>query len=180
MCEIGYMAQQADELIDAGLHKKQIEYEEEQLKMKITLSEFKKALKFAKEAHQGQFRKDGKTPYIEHPKAVARSLIRRGTKTKIMISSALLHDVIEDTNFNHFDIRFRFGKQIADTIQLLSRVKGENYYGYINVIGFSKNIFAIEIKMEDLRHNMFDLEEGSKKDKYRFALDYLKKVRMEI
>jgi GTP pyrophosphokinase len=148
--------------------------------MKITTSEFKAALRFVKKAHKGQFRKDGKTPYYKHPLGVAKLLAQKGIKTYLMLTAALLHDVIEDTEYTYEDIYHEFGGGVAEVVELLTRSPNETYYDFIYRIGESGNIYALEIKIHDIIHNMSDLEECSLKDKYRFALDLLEKARFEL
>jgi GTP pyrophosphokinase len=147
--------------------------------MKITTSEFKKALKFAKKSHKGQFRRDGK-PYYKHPLAVAKFLAKKGIKTYIMLTAALLHDVIEDTEHTYRDIRDEFGKEVADTVEVLTRKEDETYYDFIHSIGESGNLYALEIKIQDILHNMSDLKECSLKDKYRFAIALLEELKFEL
>lgn len=50
----------------------------------------------AERLHEGQMRKDGKTPYITHPRAVAKAVLDNGNTDETIIAAALLHDVIED------------------------------------------------------------------------------------
>ena len=54
----------------------------------------------AKQHHEGQFRKDGKTPYISHPQEVKEELERIGVRDRIILAAALLHDVLEDCATN--------------------------------------------------------------------------------
>ena len=60
------------------------------------------AEKIATEAHKGQFRADGKTPFIEHPKAVAAFFSDDEWQLKVI---AWLHDVIEDTKVDYYNSR---------------------------------------------------------------------------
>ncbi|MCK4346101.1 MAG: bifunctional (p)ppGpp synthetase/guanosine-3',5'-bis(diphosphate) 3'-pyrophosphohydrolase [Bacteroidales bacterium] len=78
------------------------------------LTIFFKALDFAAKKHKDQRRKDkGETPYINHPIAVANTLVETGKVTDVnTIAAALLHDTIEDTNTNPDEIEEEFGKKI--------------------------------------------------------------------
>lgn len=70
------------------------------------------AIKFAVDAHAGQTRKVGRTPYIVHPleaAAIAGAL----TQDDEIIAAAILHDVAEDTPYTLEDIRERFGDRVA-------------------------------------------------------------------
>lgn len=80
------------------------------------------ALRYATEQHEGQFRKDGKTPYIEHPKAVM-AIVRDefGVDDPDVQAAALLHDTIEDTNSDYDEIKERFGKRVADWVAVLTK-----------------------------------------------------------
>ena len=76
--------------------------------------EIQKAFHFAELAHDGQTRDFSKTPYVSHPKRVARIIQKRGYSKTIVIA-AVLHDVLEDTGFNYDDLVERFG-QLATNI----------------------------------------------------------------
>ncbi|WP_077302781.1 HD domain-containing protein [Virgibacillus pantothenticus] len=67
---------------------------------------------FATTAHQGQFRKNSKTPYITHPIRVANILEEAGCSEEV-VCAAYLHDVVEDTSYTIQDIASRFGKHIT-------------------------------------------------------------------
>lgn len=58
-----------------------------------------KALAIAEEAHEGVLRKDGQTPYIEHPTKVAAMLYDLGCRDEVILAAAILHDVVEDTGY---------------------------------------------------------------------------------
>lgn len=62
------------------------------------MQESMKALTFAKQCHEGQFRKDGETPYIVHPLSMACYAVALGIREDSMISTILLHDICEDCN----------------------------------------------------------------------------------
>ncbi|HXL00506.1 MAG TPA: HD domain-containing protein, partial [Dysgonamonadaceae bacterium] len=74
-----------------------------------------KAFNVAKEAHKGVRRRSGE-PYIMHPLAVARIVSREMGLGSTSISAALLHDVVEDTDFTVEDIRMMFGDKIAQIV----------------------------------------------------------------
>lgn len=81
------------------------------------VSPYWRADKFAAWKHTGQVRKDGKTPYIEHPRAVV-SILRdeAGINDMDTLIAAILHDTIEDTGTSHEDLTARFGSVVADTV----------------------------------------------------------------
>ncbi|RMD57621.1 bifunctional (p)ppGpp synthetase/guanosine-3',5'-bis(diphosphate) 3'-pyrophosphohydrolase [Candidatus Woesearchaeota archaeon] len=77
------------------------------------------ALRIAQEAHAGQFRRDGKTPYIEHPKAVGRILEMSGCDEDTIIAG-LLHDTIEDTDLTLEQVKDVFGERVALLVDSVS------------------------------------------------------------
>jgi uncharacterized protein YegL len=79
----------------------------------------------AEKGHAGQFRKDGKTPYIEHPRAVVALLCKWGVYDKGVLATAWGHDLLEDTNVTEGDILqysgLYYGKKILADIDILTR-----------------------------------------------------------
>lgn len=104
----------------------------------------KKALYFATEKHNGQYRKGGQTPYIVHPVLVSYNVLKYTNDDEI-ISAALLHDVLEDCNdVSEEDLENIFGKRITSLIKEVSFLEKdrtlnwrENKNNYINKL---KNI----------------------------------------
>lgn len=74
-----------------------------------------KARAFAEKAHQGQYRKITKTPYITHPIRVGEILEEAGCSDEL-ISAGYLHDVVEDTQYEIEDIEELFGTKIAEFV----------------------------------------------------------------
>lgn len=125
----------------------------------------RRAFQFANEAHMGVRRKSGE-PYILHPISVARIVaheIGLGSKS---ITSALLHDVVEDTEFTIEDIEHRFGPKIAYMVDGLTKMSGvfdqnaslqaENFRKMLLTI--TDDIRVIIIKLADRLHNMRTLD----------------------
>lgn len=82
------------------------------------------AVAFAARAHQGQLRKDGRTPYVSHVFRV--SLIVRdlfGHDDPRMLMAALLHDTIEDTTTDFDDLAEQFSPEVAEWVALLTKDK---------------------------------------------------------
>lgn len=82
------------------------------------------AIAFAARAHNGQIRKDGKTPYVSHAFRVC--MIARnefGISDQAVLAAAVLHDTIEDTTTDHDDLAKHFGRQVADWVAALSKDK---------------------------------------------------------
>lgn len=146
-----------------------------------------KAYLFAKERHEGQFRWDGKTPFIEHPLAVKKFAVEMVTEimsnssiaavanmlddTKEIVSVvALLHDTVEDTNTTISEIEQLFGKEIANVVDLLTHKSGVEYVDYIEAL--SENTIASIVKMADLKHNL-ETTTGNKRKVYQLARLYL-------
>lgn len=108
-----------------------------------------KAYEIAKKAHQGQVDKAGR-PYIEHPLHVAGDV--EGIELKVI---AMLHDVIEDTDWNKEDlIREGIPEELVEVVCLLTHdlIKYPGYMEYVKAL--SSNPMARKVKMADLRHNM--------------------------
>ncbi len=127
----------------------------------------------AEMAHFGQVDKAG-VDYIEHPITIA-SLVE-GETEKVC---ALLHDVMEDTEFPESALRILFGDEIVDTLLLLTHRDGESYEEYIKKI--SESELATKVKIADLTHNsdLTRLKEVKEKDlkryeKYQKSIEFLK------
>lgn len=81
-----------------------------------------RALRWAAICHAGQVRKGGAVPYVEHVVAVAMILDRLGYPDDVVIAG-LLHDVVEDTEATHDEVRARFGPTVAAMVEACSEVK---------------------------------------------------------
>ena len=79
------------------------------------------AYEMAREAHQGQFRESGEE-FIIHPIAVAEKLMELRMDSPSVIAG-VLHDVIEDTDRSYEDIQERFGTEIADLVEGVTKLK---------------------------------------------------------
>ena len=96
-------------------------------------------------AHKGQKDKAG-VDYINHPLTVASFV--ESEDEKIV---ALLHDVLEDTEFPEIALRILFGDKIVDSLLLLRHERGVNYFDYVAKI--KSDPLARAVKLADLRHN---------------------------
>lgn len=134
------------------------------MKNEENLIELAKEISMA--AHKGQFRKNSKEPYFEHPRRVAESFSEKEWQERIV---GYLHDTVEDTNATIEGLKKLFPENITAAIDLLTRKKDQNYLDFILNICSSNNELAIKVKLADLKDNMRDLNEGSLKDKYRMA-----------
>ena len=90
------------------------------------MSNFKKALYFACEKHDGQYRRGGNVPYVAHPVLVTFT-IRKYTDDENILCAALLHDVIEDCPDVSIDLlKNEFGNQITELVTEVSFVDNKN------------------------------------------------------
>lgn len=112
------------------------------------MATFSKALQIAVEAHFNVLDKGGHS-YILHPIRIA---MRLRTPDEELMSAAVLHDVIEDSNVTFDDLlNFGFSDRVVGILRLLTHQKGVSYEQYIeNMRG---NLGALLIKREDLRDN---------------------------
>lgn len=88
----------------------------------------KQAFALASEAHEGQSRKDGRSPYIGHPTAVAQRLARAGAGETV-IAAALLHDVVEDSDMTVGEVVERFGIEVGELVSALTDDRNIEDYG---------------------------------------------------
>lgn len=136
-----------------------------------------RAFKFAKEAHAGIRRRSGE-PYILHPIAVAKIASREIGLGSTSICAALLHDVVEDTDYTVEDIEQHFGKKIAQLVSGLTKISGgifgdkasaqaENFRKLL--LTMSEDIRVVLIKMADRLHNMRTLGSMAPNKQYKIA-----------
>ncbi|AZR81017.1 MULTISPECIES: RelA/SpoT family protein [Piscirickettsiaceae] len=125
------------------------------------LKQLRAAFEFGAEAHQGQTRKSG-GDYIWHPVAVAEILAEIQLDHESLIA-AILHDVIEDTPFTKQDIIDRFGENVAEIVDGVTKLgklefdnpqeaQAENFRKM--VLAMARDIRVILIKLADRLHNM--------------------------
>ena len=136
-----------------------------------------RAFQFAKEAHKGVRRRSGE-PYIMHPIAVARIASREIGLGSTSICAALLHDVVEDTDYTVDDIEQHFGSKIAQLVDGLTKISGgifgdrasvqaENFRKLL--LTRSEDIRVVLIKMADRLHNMRTLGSMAPNKRYKIA-----------
>lgn len=139
---------------------------------------YKKAVEIARQAHEGQTRWDG-SPYITHPLAVSEAF-DLGLQPREKIT-AVLHDVLEDSEITYKELVGNFGVTIADAVRQLTHPKRTSYADYIvnirNEAVENFSAIARDVKMADLRHNLSDLNDPKahkqRRDKYQLALKLL-------
>ena len=136
-----------------------------------------KAFNFARQAHKGVRRLSGE-PYIMHPIAVAQIACEEMGLGSTSICSALLHDVVEDTDYTVEDIENIFGSKIAQIVDGLTKISGgifgeqasaqaENFKKLL--LTMSNDIRVILIKICDRLHNMRTLASQPANKQYKIA-----------
>ncbi len=141
----------------------------------------KKAFEFANNAHAGVKRKSGE-PYIIHPLAVATIVVEEIGLSATSIISALLHDVVEDTDYTLEDISNLFGEKVASIVDGLTKLTDEftpqhdskqanNFRKMLMTL--SDDVRVILIKLADRLHNMRTLESMSPPKQLKIAAETL-------
>ena len=136
-----------------------------------------KAFNFANQAHKGIKRRSGE-PYIMHPIAVASIVCNEIGLGSTSICAALLHDVVEDTDYTVEDIENIFGPKIAQIVDGLTKISGgifgdrasaqaENFKKLL--LTMSNDIRVILIKIADRLHNMRTLGSMLPNKQYKIA-----------
>lgn len=134
----------------------------------------KRAMKLCFEAHKEQVDKSG-MPYVFHPFHLAEQM--HDEKTTIV---ALLHDVIEDTDYTFEDLRVAgFDNEIIEALKLMTHDDSVPYMEYVTAI--KSNPIASAVKLADLEHNsdlsrldVIDEKALKRKEKYATAIALLK------
>ena len=153
---------------------------------------YNNVLDFANQAHLGQYRLYGGLPYITHPIQVCNLAIelwereQMVTSTseaheenlKIIAAISLLHDVLEDTKETEkhlnellYPLIPEHTPFIVECVQLLTKHPNKSLIEYLD--GIKVSIFANTVKRADLIHNMSDLKNQAKLDKYLLTKYYL-------
>lgn len=136
----------------------------------------KRAFTISMEAHKEMRRKSGE-PYIFHPLSVAEICVEEIGLGTTSIISALLHDVVEDTDIQLKELEQIFGKKIAKIIDGLTKIKGVFEYGTsAQAENFRKMLFTLSedvrvilIKLADRLHNMRTLDSMPRNKQLRVA-----------
>ena len=142
--------------------------------------EIRRAFEFAAERHAGQRRKSGE-PFVLHPLGVARICADLRQQPPVIVA-ALLHDVVEDTETTGAEVRERFGDEVAqlvDGVTKLSRIQfasreeaqAENYRKMI--LSMARDLRVILLKLADRLHNMRTLAPLAKQKQMQTARETL-------
>ena len=164
-----------DELINGAFQQLLDSYLSSRHRKKVDL--ITKAYNFARQAHKGVRRLSGE-PYIMHPIAVAQIVCSEIGLGSTSICSALLHDVVEDTDYTVEDIENIFGPKIAQIVDGLTKISGgifgeqasaqaENFKKLL--LTMSDDIRVILIKIADRLHNMRTLDSQPANKQYKIA-----------
>lgn len=136
-----------------------------------------KAFNFANNAHKGARRRSGE-PYIMHPLAVARIVAKEIGLGSTSICAALLHDVVEDTDYTVEDIANMFTPKIAQLVDGLTKISGGIFGEQASqqaesfrklLLTMPDDIRVIIIKMADRLHNMRTLESMPQAKQFKIA-----------
>ena len=164
-----------DQLINGAFQQLLNDYLASRHRKKVDL--ITKAFNFARQAHKGVRRLSGE-PYIMHPIAVAQIACSEIGLGSTSICSALLHDVVEDTDYTVEDIENIFGPKIAQIVDGLTKISGgifgeqasaqaENFKKLL--LTMSDDIRVILIKICDRLHNMRTLDSQPANKQYKIA-----------
>jgi len=139
-----------------------------------------KAFGFALEAHKHDLRASGE-PYFTHPYEVAMIIASEFPLDDITVVSTLLHDVVEDTDFDIDLLAKEFGKEVADIVDGVTKIggifrghditKAENYRKML--LSMVEDVRVILVKIADRLHNMRTLEFVSPDKQRRIAQETL-------
>ena len=136
----------------------------------------REAFDFSKAAHAGQFRKSGEA-YIFHPIAVTGILAQWHMDPQALMA-ALLHDVVEDTPTTKIEIGEKFGKQVADLVDGVSKLDKIEFQTEIHaqaenfrkmLLAMARDVRVILIKLADRLHNMRTLNVMQAEKRKRIA-----------
>ena len=164
-----------DQMINEAFQQLLNDYISSRHRKKVDL--ITKAFNFARQAHKGVRRLSGE-PYIMHPIAVAQIACSEVGLGSTSICAALLHDVVEDTDYTVEDIENIFGAKIAQIVDGLTKISGgifgeqasaqaENFKKLL--LTMSDDIRVIIIKICDRLHNMRTLESQPANKQYKIA-----------
>lgn len=164
-----------DKMITAAFDKLMKTYLDSPHRKKVDI--ITKAFNFARQAHKGVRRLSGE-PYIMHPIAVAQIACEVMGLGSTSICAALLHDVVEDTDYSVEDIENIFGSKIAMIVDGLTKISGgifgdkasaqaENFKKLL--LTMSDDIRVILIKICDRLHNMRTLASQAPNKQYKIA-----------
>lgn len=131
------------------------------------VAQVRRAYEVAEAAHAGQMRDEG-TPYIVHPIRVAVSLVDElGLYSPPLLCSALLHDVIEDSETTREQVAYMFGEEVAHIVWLLTKYEDVSLPAYLAAIEAAAETGAPIVKLCDRLDNLRFLAHSPRVEKKR-------------
>lgn len=168
-------AERDRQMVDAAFEGLLSVYQHSRHRQKVEI--ITKAFHFAREAHKGVRRLSGE-PYIMHPIAVARIACEEIGLGSTSICAALLHDVVEDTDYTVEDIENIFGPKVAQIVDGLTKISGGIFGDKASaqaetfkklLLTMSDDIRVILVKISDRLHNMRTLGSQLPNKQYKIA-----------
>ena len=150
------------------------------LSSNLDMKLIERAYDFGAKAHEGQKRISGEE-YITHTDAVVRNLVDLNMYDTVTLASALMHDVVEDTQYSLEDIEHEFGEEICSIVSGLTKINRMDGYVFRSaqeeqvenyrklILSMAKDIRVILIKFADRLHNMRTLDHLPKDKRRRIA-----------
>lgn len=117
------------------------------------LPNLEKAIVVGTQQHRKQYRAQKTELYISHPLRIMQNIRNVGIFDDTCLCAAILHDVVEDTDFTIEDVYRMFGVEIANIVDLLTRTDDVTYDDYIDRLIKSNNTYALIIKFFDAHDN---------------------------
>jgi guanosine-3',5'-bis(diphosphate) 3'-pyrophosphohydrolase len=149
-------------------------------KKKFDEQKIRKAFQMCLQAHNNKLRKSG-DPFYTHPLETARILINEIPMDETTIISALLHEVLDSSDFSYNDVKAEFGINVAEVVEGVGKIEHieshhlnqvhqlENYRKLL--LSMLKDVRIILIKLADRLHNMRTLDYLSEDSQIKFALE---------
>ncbi len=130
-------------------------------------------MRLAADAHRSQTRKGTDIPYITHPCAVAMILLRAGFNDDQLLAAALLHDVVEDTDFTKDELRTQFPPRVCELVAAMTerkldsqgqkrpwRIRKQEHLEHLRYASSEILALALADKLHNLSTIQFDLSTG--------------------
>jgi (p)ppGpp synthase/HD superfamily hydrolase len=133
------------------------------------MSHASRAEELARFHHEGQFRRDGVTPYIRHVEGVVANLAGEHDE---VLAAAWLHDLLEDCPVTMLDLaEIGMPNTVMHAVMCLTRQEDQEYEDFIRQA--SGDPIAKKVKIADLKHNLSDTPTAAQQKRYTAALAYL-------
>jgi GTP pyrophosphokinase/guanosine-3',5'-bis(diphosphate) 3'-pyrophosphohydrolase len=144
------------------------------------IERIKEAYAFSERAHASQLRMSGE-PYITHPLAVAGAIVEWRMDADA-IAAALLHDVLEDTGTSKRELADKFGREVADLVDGLSKLDKMEFASYQEaqaenfrkmLMAMARDLRVVLIKLADRQHNLQTMAAMRPDKRRRIAIETL-------